>query len=164
MHPPEDMHQLMKRIQEYKRLEDDQLQGKGKALAFSQYNKDYHPERFQQRTRRKPKVPSSNSTQRTKGVNVTFKKLVYKILECIKNESYFWWPGKIGEDSARRNQSLYCIYHRKKGQTTEQCRVLKDHLEQLIKAGHLTEFVVGQEGVSIGKAWETKVTMHFPCP
>ena len=42
--------------------------------------------------------------------------------------------------------------------------MLKDHIEQLIKAGHLMEFVVGQEGVSIGKAWETEVTMHFPCP
>ena len=30
--PPEDMRQLMRRIEEYKRLEDDQLQSKGKAL------------------------------------------------------------------------------------------------------------------------------------
>ena len=29
--PPEDMRQLMRRIEEYKRLEDDQLQSKGKA-------------------------------------------------------------------------------------------------------------------------------------
>ena len=30
--PPEDMRQLMRRIEEYKRLEDDRLQNKGKAL------------------------------------------------------------------------------------------------------------------------------------
>ena len=30
--PPEDMRQLMRRIEEYKRLEDDRLQSKGKAL------------------------------------------------------------------------------------------------------------------------------------
>ena len=29
--PPKDMRQLMRRIEEYKRLEDDQLQSKGKA-------------------------------------------------------------------------------------------------------------------------------------
>ena len=29
--PPEDMRQLMRRIEEYKRLEDDRLQNKGKA-------------------------------------------------------------------------------------------------------------------------------------
>ena len=48
----------------------------------------------------------------------------------------------MGEDPARRNQSLYCMYHRKKWHTTKQCRVLKDHLEQLVKAGHLKEFLV----------------------
>ncbi|XP_075636678.1 uncharacterized protein LOC142608907 [Castanea sativa] len=56
-------------------------------------------------------------------------------------------------DPSRRNQNLYCTYHRDKGHTTEQCRVLKDHLEQLVKAGHLKEFLsetgnqeTGQEG------------------
>ena len=47
-----------------------------------------------------------------------------------------------GGDPSRRNQNLYCTYHRDKGHTTEQCQVLKDHLEQLVKAGHLKEFVV----------------------
>ena len=56
----------------------------------------------------------------------------------------------MGGDLASRNQSLYCTYHKEKGHTTEQCRVLKDHLEQLIKAGHLKEFVIDQEGVSTG--------------
>lgn len=47
MHPPESMHQLMRRIEEHKRLEDDKLHGKGKALAFFQYNRDSRQERFQ---------------------------------------------------------------------------------------------------------------------
>ena len=63
-------------------------------------------------------------------------------LERIKNEPYFRWSGKMDGDLASRNQSLYCTYHKEKGHTTEQCRVLKDHLEQLIKAGHLKEFVI----------------------
>jgi len=33
--PPEDMRQLMRRIEEYKRLEDDWLQSKGKALLLN---------------------------------------------------------------------------------------------------------------------------------
>ena len=48
----------------------------------------------------------------------------------------------MGADPSRRNQNLYCIYHRDKGHTTEQCRVLKDHLEQLVRLGHLKEFVL----------------------
>ena len=35
MRPPERMHQLMRRIEEYKRLEDDRQQSKGKAPATS---------------------------------------------------------------------------------------------------------------------------------
>ena len=45
-------------------------------------------------------------------------------------------------DPSRRNQNLYCTYHKDKGHTTEQCRVLKDHLGQLVKAGYLKEFIV----------------------
>ena len=37
---------------------------------------------------------------------------------------------------------MYGTYHRGKGHTFKQCRVLKDHLEQLVKAGYLKEFVV----------------------
>ena len=86
--------------------------------------------------------------QQIEGVNVTFKELVYKILERIKNEPYFRLLGKMGEDPTKRNQSLYCTYHKEKGHTIEQCRVLKDHLEQLVKAGNLKEFMVRQGGVS----------------
>ena len=47
----------------------------------------------------------------------------------------------MGGDPSRRNQNLYCTYHRDRGHTTEQCRVLKDHLEQLVKVRYLKEFV-----------------------
>ncbi|XP_023891105.1 uncharacterized protein LOC112003156 [Quercus suber] len=41
----------------------------------------------------------------------------------------------MGGDPSRRNQNLYCTYHKDKGHTTEQCRVLRDHLGQLVNAG-----------------------------
>ncbi|XP_075670210.1 uncharacterized protein LOC142639973 [Castanea sativa] len=55
-------------------------------------------------------------------------------------------------DLSRGNQNLYCTYHRDKGHTTEQCRVLKDHLEQLVKAGHLKEFLVETRSQETGQA------------
>lgn len=73
-----------------------------------------------------------------------FKGLVHKILERIKNDPYFRWSSEMEGDPARSNQSLYCMYHQEKEHTTEQCRVFKAHLEQLVKAGHLKKFVVGQ--------------------
>ena len=73
---------------------------------------------------------------------MTFKEPVHRIVDRIKNELYFQWPNKMGGDPSRRNQNFYCTYHKDKGHTTEQCRVLKDHLEQLVKVGHLKEFIV----------------------
>ena len=75
-------------------------------------------------------------------VNVTFKEPVHRIIDQIKNKPYFRWPNKIGGDPSRRNQNLYCTYYRDKGHTTEQYRLLKDHLGQLVKVGYLKEFMV----------------------
>ena len=40
MRPTESMHQLKRRIEEQKRLEDDRLQSKGKASVISLYHND----------------------------------------------------------------------------------------------------------------------------
>ncbi|XP_075633366.1 uncharacterized protein LOC142605814 [Castanea sativa] len=97
MRPPENMHQLIRRIEE-----------------------------LEKRTRREPRVPNVNVASRPESANIAFKEPVYRILKRIKNEL-------------------------EKGHTTKQCRVLKDHLEQLVKAGHLKEFVVRQEGGNVGQ-------------
>ena len=52
-------------------------------------------------------------------VNVTFKELVHRIVDRIKNKPYFQWPNKMGGDPSTRNQNLYCTYHRDKGHTTK---------------------------------------------
>ncbi|XP_030926687.1 uncharacterized protein LOC115953245 [Quercus lobata] len=54
-------------------------------------------------------------------------------------------------DPSRRNQNLYCTYHKDKGHITEQCRVLKDHLGQLVKAGYLKDFVVDSGNQDTGQ-------------
>ena len=47
-------------------------------------------------------------------VNVAFKELVRRIVDRMKNEPYFRWPNKMGGGLSRRNQNLYCTYHRDK--------------------------------------------------
>ena len=54
------------------------------------------------------------------------------VLEKIKNEPFFKWPNKMAENPLRRNQNLYCQYHQDQGHTTEDCRNLWDHLDQLV--------------------------------
>lgn len=130
----------MRWIEEHKRLEDNRLQGKGKALVAFQYQKKHRSEGFQPRPWRDAKGKNPNG--RAEGVNVAFKEPVHKILDRTKHESYFQWPNKMGKDLARRNQRLYCTYHRDKGHTTKQCKTFKDHLAQLVIAEHLREYAV----------------------
>ena len=87
---------------------------------------------------------------------MAFKEPVHKIVDRIKNEPFFRWSNKVGGNPSRRNQNLYCTYHRDKGHTTEQCRVLKDHLGQLVKAGYLKEFVVDSGNWDVGHGAQQK--------
>ncbi|XP_023914565.1 uncharacterized protein LOC112026113 [Quercus suber] len=144
--PPEDMRQLMRRIEEYKRLEDDRLQSKGKVPIINHPRQNSFPPRIRGNMRiQEPETPAGE-------VNVAFKKPVHKILDKIKHQPYFRWPNRMGGDPTRRNQNLHCTYHKDKGHTTEQCRVLKDHLRQLAGAGYLKEFVTdaGDQGAGQG--------------
>ncbi|XP_075665337.1 uncharacterized protein LOC142635000 [Castanea sativa] len=134
--PLEDMRQLMRRIEEYKRLEDDRLQSKGKEPIINYpRNNGFNPKH-----RKDLRIQEPGPT--VGGVSATSKEPIHRIIDRIKNEPYFKLPNRMAGDPSRRNRNLYCSYHRDKGHTTEQCRVLKDHLEQLVKAGHLKEFLV----------------------
>ncbi|XP_023920242.1 uncharacterized protein LOC112038939 [Quercus suber] len=109
----EDMRQLMRRIEEYKRLEDDQLQSKGKAPMINRPRQSGFPPRTWGNLRfQEPEAQVGE-------VNVTFKEPVHRIVDKIKHEPYFRWPNKMGGDLSRRNQNLYCTYHKDKGHTTE---------------------------------------------
>ena len=94
--PVTNLRQLMDRVDKYKRIEDDQLQGKGKAKVIPQERRDY--------------VGQSGSTN-TQVVNTVFREPVRQVLEKIKNEPFFKWPNKMAGDPANRNQNLYCHYH-----------------------------------------------------
>ncbi|XP_023872624.1 uncharacterized protein LOC111985208 [Quercus suber] len=140
------MRQLMRCNEEYKRLEDDQLQSKGKAPVVNRPRQNIYLPRVWGNLR--IQEPEAHVGE----VNLTFKKPVHRIIDKIKHESYFKWPNKMGGDPSRRNQNLYCTYHKDKGHTIEQCQVLRDHLGQLVKAGHLKEFVsdAGDRGIGQG--------------
>ncbi|XP_050255581.1 uncharacterized protein LOC126701492 [Quercus robur] len=62
----------------------------------------------------------------------------------------------MGGDPLKRNQNLYSTYHRDKGHTAEQCRMLKDHLEQSVKARYLKEFMVDPSNQEAGQSVRTR--------
>ncbi|XP_075633309.1 uncharacterized protein LOC142605751 [Castanea sativa] len=138
------MRQLMDCIDKYKRVEEDQIQGKGKAKMFPE-RKDPRGVGYQG-NRPKRDFSGHSLPVGTPLVNSFFKELVHQILEKIWNESYFRWPNKMSGDVSLRNQSLHCHYHQDKGHTMEECRTLHDHLNQLARAGKLNHFLSRQEG------------------
>ena len=122
---------LMDRIDKYRRIEEDQLQGKGKAKVIPQEMKDFRSDWTQNNRPRRDFAGQSGSAN-TKAVNVVFRKPVQKVLEKVRNEPFFKWPNKMAGDPVNRNQNLYCHYHQDHGHTIEDCRNLWDHLEQLV--------------------------------
>ena len=117
------LRQLMDWINMYKRVEEDQQLGKGKAKVITQERKDFRSNRFNNNQPRKDFARQSGSTN-THTINVVFREPVHQVPEKIKNEPFFKWPNKMAGNPMRRNQSLYCQYHQDQGHTTEDCKNL----------------------------------------
>ena len=62
---------------------------------------------------------------------------MHQVLEEIKNEHFFKRPNKIVGNPEKRNRNFYCQYHQDHRHTTEDCRSLWDHLDQLVREGKL---------------------------
>ena len=62
-------------------------------------------------------------------------------MEKIKREPFFVRPPKMIENPVLRDRNLYCSYHREKGHMTENCHLLKVHIEKLASAGHLDQYI-----------------------
>ncbi|GAV65292.1 hypothetical protein CFOL_v3_08807, partial [Cephalotus follicularis] len=50
-------------------------------------------------------------------------------------------PEKLRTPAENRNVEKYCRYHRDHGHDTEECRQLKNQIEDLIRKGHLRKYV-----------------------
>ena len=135
--------QLMDRIDKYKRVEEDQLQGKGNAKVIPQERRDFRSDRYNRPQKDFVGQPGSANTQ---VVNVVFQEPVQQVLEKVKNEQFFKWLNKMARDPMRRNQSLYCQYHQDHRHTTEDCRNLWDHLDQLVQVGKLKQLLHHSSG------------------
>ncbi|XP_023884847.1 uncharacterized protein LOC111997042 [Quercus suber] len=108
--PTSSVHQLMDRIDKYKRVEEDQQQGKGKAKVIPQKRKDFRSDRYNNNRPWRDFDGQSGFTT-TQMVNTLFREPVHQVLEKIKNEPFLKWINKMGGDFMKRNQSLYYQYH-----------------------------------------------------
>ena len=130
--PVTSLRQLMDRINKYKRVEENQQLGKGKAKIVPQERRDFRSDQFNNNNRPKRDFAGKSGSIDAQVVNAVFQDPVHQVLEKIKNEPFFKWPNKMAGDPMKRNQNLYCQYHQEPGHTTEDCRNLRNHLDQLI--------------------------------
>ncbi|XP_065636370.1 uncharacterized protein LOC136070398 [Quercus suber] len=121
----------MDRIDKYKRVEEDQQQGKGKEKVIPQEMRDFRLDRYSNNKQRRD-FSRQLGLANLQVVNAVFKEPVHQVLEKIKNEPFFKWPNKMVGNPERCNHNLYCQYHQHHGHTTEDCKSLWDHLDQLV--------------------------------
>ena len=121
--PTTSVRQLMDRIDKYKRVEEDQMQGRGKEKVIPQERRDFKSDRYTNSRSMRDFVGQSETTS-ARNVGAVFREPVHQVLEKIKSEPYFKWLNKMARESAKRNQNLYCQYHQDNGHTTENCRIL----------------------------------------
>ena len=108
--PVTNVRQLMDRIDKYKKVKEDQQQGKGKVKVIPQGRRDFRSDRFNVVRPRKDHVRPIGSTN-AQVVNAVFQEPVHRVLKKIKNEPFFKWLNKMAGNPVRRNPSLYCQYH-----------------------------------------------------
>ena len=140
------LRQLMDWVDKYKRIEDDQQQGKGKAKVIPQERRDFRSDRYNNNWLRRDFVKQSGSNS-TQVVRTVFREPVHQVLEKVKNESFFKWPNKMVGNPEKRNSNLYYQYHWDHGHTTEDCRSLWDHLDQLVREGKLKQLLHHSSGL-----------------
>ncbi|XP_028126299.1 uncharacterized protein LOC114323038 [Camellia sinensis] len=147
--PAPTMKDLRARIEQQARVEDDA------ALVHVTVAEEVRlprPPRTEQSRRdeqrknygQKNRSTAKNEEERAKsyeGITTVFKEPIYRLVEKLKGEAFFVWLAKMPGDRARRNQKLRCTYHRKKGHKMQNSRALKQHLEDLVTAGHLQQWI-----------------------
>jgi hypothetical protein len=134
--PPLNMADLMSRIKQHVRVEEDRLQPqKQPDNNISAPKKSVQPETS--RVQRKPRQPEPVTKESFEAINTTFKEPIFRILPQIKDKPYFVWPAKMGGDSASRESKPFCAYHWERGHLIENCRNYKGFLEELVRNGHL---------------------------
>ncbi|XP_030928391.1 uncharacterized protein LOC115954616 [Quercus lobata] len=92
--PVTSVRQLMDRIDKYKRVEEDQLQGKGNEKIIPPKGSDYRSEQYNSNQPRRDFSRQAGQTN-MQTVNTIFREPVQQVLKKVKNEPFFKWPRKL---------------------------------------------------------------------
>ena len=120
--------------------DDEKLGDKGSKEDERRGQKREHPDR---RTVKANRWRDDKSTQTVKFTPLDMP--VDKILMQIKDKRYLKWPRPLHLSPHVRDKNKYCRFHKDHGHYTEDCRDLKEQIEELIRKGKLQKFVKKRE-------------------
>ncbi|XP_028095512.1 uncharacterized protein LOC114295478 [Camellia sinensis] len=133
---PKNMEKLMVRIEKYARAEENRKAKKTGTIKQEKRNGSPKCSRGNIGTDRPE--PGLKAMQ---AVSIVFKIPIYRVLERIKNQPYFRALQKTLGEYMDRNVGKNFAYHDKNEHMTLGCRALKQHLEDLVKQGHLRDLI-----------------------
>ncbi|KAL0341718.1 UNVERIFIED_CONTAM: hypothetical protein Scaly_1834400 [Sesamum calycinum] len=64
-----------------------------------------------------------------------------KYIRIEEHQGIVQWPLHMRENPKRMKSNKYCLFHKDRGHSTEDCFHLKDEIEKLIQQGYLKEYV-----------------------
>ena len=146
--PPKMMVEMLLKAQKYINAEDA-LAAIKDAEKPGDKGKKEDKRRDQKRERPDRRNYDGNRRKDDKGPRtVKFTPLVMpvdKILMQIKDEHYLKWPRPLHSSPNVRDKNKYCRFHKDHDHNTEDCRDLKEQIEELIWKGKLQKYVKNGE-------------------
>ena len=138
--PPTSMDDLFWRASKYSMLDDDVWATTQQVLVAGQVAKSEATRSF-----KAPNHPGSSNRgqdeRRPPLIQTPLTKSYEKLLPIIHDLPGFRWPWPIRSHPLERDNNKRCDYHKDHGHNTETCRSLHYMVEDLLKAGHLKQYV-----------------------
>ena len=142
----------MERVHQHIRVEEDSARAKTKSgttaipdkMTTAKVNTVERPSRNGQGRRDNGEDQGKRRLRVHTAMTTVFKKPIYRILSEIRDEPFVRWPAKLGEAQKDYDEKSRCTFHDEQGHRTENCTPLKQHLEELVAAGHLDQYIKGR--------------------
>ena len=159
--PPKTMAKMLLKAQKYMNAKDAVAAIRDDEKPRDKGRKD-DKHRGQKRECPDRRITNANRRKDDKGTQtVKFTPLVMlidKILMRIKDEHYLKWPRPLHSSPHIRDKNKYCHFHKDHGHYIEDCRDLKEQIEELIQKGKLHKYV--KRGSIVTSRGATRISVN----
>ena len=155
--PPKSMAEALLKAQKYMNAEDAlaAIDDTGKTKEKEKKKERDDDRRGQKRDRTDRRNDDRNRRRDDKNPRQTkFTPLIMpvdQILAEIRDEQSLRWPRPLQSPPSVRDKRKYCRFHKDHGHYTEDCRDLKEQIEELIQKGKFQKYVKRGEASRYGK-------------